>query len=320
MWPRIGAPWPPARPGATAVVAATAAAACAAAGAPRPTRARAITETNLGTALHDERPARGGRRALPPRARDRPDYVPAFNNLGVTLRARAAPTRPSCATATACALRGDYPDLHFNLANALLALNRPTRPPSISAWPPPANPIRPACTTTSAPRWPSRASVAALPRRSHGRVAARAGLGARASQPRQRPGRRWAATTRPSPTCARPSTLAPGDAEAHYDLGRVLPRGRPQRRGGRRRSRPPCRAARLRRGAQQPRHRARLAGPPGAGHRRSSKRRSACAARLLGPRDGRAGQRERQIDRLGEWRAVVTNTRGCITLACPPPF
>ncbi|MBP7775594.1 MAG: hypothetical protein KA371_00520 [Acidobacteria bacterium] len=46
----------------------------------------------------------------------------------------------------------------------------------------------------------------------------------------------------------------------------------------------------------------------------------AAAARLLGPRDGRAGQRERQIDRLGEWRAVVTNTRGCITLACPPPF
>ena len=52
-----------------------------------PSRSRAITETNLGTALyetarHDDAIA-AFRRAIAAQ----PDYVPAFNNLGVTLRA-----------------------------------------------------------------------------------------------------------------------------------------------------------------------------------------------------------------------------------------
>jgi len=89
------------------------------------TRSRAITETNLGTALyeagrHDEAIARY-RRAL----EVQPDYVPAFNNLGVTLRAAGRTDDAIRAYRDGLALRDDYPDLHYNLANALLAVQRP---------------------------------------------------------------------------------------------------------------------------------------------------------------------------------------------------
>ncbi len=90
-----------------------------------PTRSRAITDTNLGTALyeagrHDEAIARY-RRALDVE----PDYVPAFNNLGVTLRAAGRTDEAIRAYRDGLALRDDYPDLHYNLANALLAVGRP---------------------------------------------------------------------------------------------------------------------------------------------------------------------------------------------------
>jgi len=89
------------------------------------TRSRAITETNLGTALyeagrHDEAIGRY-RRAL----EVQPDDVPAFNNLGVTLRAAGRTDEAIRAYRDGLALRDDYPDLHFNLANALLAVQRP---------------------------------------------------------------------------------------------------------------------------------------------------------------------------------------------------
>jgi tetratricopeptide (TPR) repeat protein len=88
-------------------------------------RSRAITETNLGTALQedgrmDEAIARY-RRAL----EIQPDYVPAFNNLGVALRASGRTDDAIRAYRAGLALRGDYPDLHYNLANALLAIDRP---------------------------------------------------------------------------------------------------------------------------------------------------------------------------------------------------
>jgi tetratricopeptide (TPR) repeat protein len=87
-------------------------------------RARAITETNLGTALHDdgrlEEAAARYRRAL----EIAPDYVPALNNLGVTLRALGRTDEAIRTYGDGLRLRGDYPDLHFNLANALLAQNR----------------------------------------------------------------------------------------------------------------------------------------------------------------------------------------------------
>ena len=89
------------------------------------TRSRAITETNLGTALyeagrHEEAMARY-RRALDVQ----PDYVPALNNLGVTLRAAGRTDDAIRAYRDGLALRDDYPDLHYNLANALLAVQRP---------------------------------------------------------------------------------------------------------------------------------------------------------------------------------------------------
>ncbi len=87
-------------------------------------RARAITETNLGTALHDDgrldEAAARYRRAL----EIAPDYVPAFNNLGVTLRAQGRVDDAIRIYGEGLRIRGDYPDLHFNLANALLAENR----------------------------------------------------------------------------------------------------------------------------------------------------------------------------------------------------
>jgi len=89
------------------------------------TRSRAITETNLGTALYeagrlDEAAARY-RRAI----EIQPDYVPAFNNLGVTLRASGKTDDAIQTYRDGLALRNDYPDLHYNLANALIAIHRP---------------------------------------------------------------------------------------------------------------------------------------------------------------------------------------------------
>jgi tetratricopeptide (TPR) repeat protein len=87
-------------------------------------RARAITESNLGAALHDdghyEAAVARYRRAL----EIAPDYVPAINNLGVTLRAMGRFDEAIAIYRDGLRLRSDYPDLHFNLANALLAAGR----------------------------------------------------------------------------------------------------------------------------------------------------------------------------------------------------
>ncbi|MGD9905427.1 MAG: tetratricopeptide repeat protein [Vicinamibacterales bacterium] len=87
-------------------------------------RARAITEVNLGAALHDdgrlEEAAARYRRAL----EIAPDYVPAVNNLGVTLKAMGRLDEAIALYRDGLRLRDDYPDLHFNLANALLAADR----------------------------------------------------------------------------------------------------------------------------------------------------------------------------------------------------
>ena len=89
-----------------------------------PARSRAITETNLGVALHedgrlDEAVVRY-RRAL----EIQPDYVPAFNNLGVSLRAQGKVDDAIRVYDEGLRVRDDYPDLHYNLANALLQVNR----------------------------------------------------------------------------------------------------------------------------------------------------------------------------------------------------
>jgi tetratricopeptide (TPR) repeat protein len=85
---------------------------------------RAITETNLGSALYDDgRHAEAEqryRRALA----IRPDYAPAYNNLGVTLRALGRVDDAIAIYEKGLGMRADYPDLHYNLANALLERNR----------------------------------------------------------------------------------------------------------------------------------------------------------------------------------------------------
>jgi tetratricopeptide (TPR) repeat protein len=86
---------------------------------------RAITESNLATALHaqgrtDEAIAHY-RRAI----ELQPDYAPAYNNLGVVLRAKGSVDEAIESYRQALSLKVDYPDAHYNLANALLERNRP---------------------------------------------------------------------------------------------------------------------------------------------------------------------------------------------------
>lgn len=87
-------------------------------------RMRAITETNLGAALHE-----GGRydeAVAHYRAATalQPDYAPAYNNLGVTLRAQGKVDEAIAVYERGLKLGDAYPDLHYHLANALLEQNR----------------------------------------------------------------------------------------------------------------------------------------------------------------------------------------------------
>ncbi len=114
----------PTREVAAALAGATAMAIVCALPLVSPTRTRAITETNLGVALHEDGRLDDAvsryRRAL----EIQPDYVPAFNNLGVTLRAQGKIDDAIRVYDDGLRVRDDYPDLHFNLANALLQVNR----------------------------------------------------------------------------------------------------------------------------------------------------------------------------------------------------
>lgn len=90
-----------------------------------PSLMRAITETNLATALqaqgrYDE--AIGHyQEALARQA----DYAPAYNNLGTALRAQGKLDEAIAAYHRALDLRPEYPDARFNLANAELAKGDP---------------------------------------------------------------------------------------------------------------------------------------------------------------------------------------------------
>lgn len=85
---------------------------------------QAITENNLGTALHDlgrfDEAIAHYRRAVEMRA----DYAPAFSNMGVALRASGDLPGAVAAYEQGLGVQPDYPDLHYNLANALLEQGR----------------------------------------------------------------------------------------------------------------------------------------------------------------------------------------------------
>ncbi len=89
-----------------------------------PTRMRAITETNLGSAFHEAGRYDEAVAHYEKAAALEPDYAPAYNNLGVTLRAQGRVDAAIAAYEKGLALEDDYPDLHYNLANALLEQNR----------------------------------------------------------------------------------------------------------------------------------------------------------------------------------------------------
>jgi tetratricopeptide (TPR) repeat protein len=90
------------------------------------TRMRAISETNLAVALHEdgrhEQAIEHYRRAITLQ----PDYAPAYSNLGVTLRSIGRVDEAIATYETGLRLAGGSPDLHYNLGNALLQQQRAT--------------------------------------------------------------------------------------------------------------------------------------------------------------------------------------------------
>ena len=86
---------------------------------------KAITETNLAVALQASGHERRGRRPLPSCDRTAARLRAAYNNLGVLQRASGKVDEAIATYEQALALKGDYPDAHYNLANALLQKNRP---------------------------------------------------------------------------------------------------------------------------------------------------------------------------------------------------
>jgi tetratricopeptide (TPR) repeat protein len=209
--------WPRARQVRVGVVALATAAVCLVP-VTSTERARAITETNLGTALHDdgrlEEAAARYRRAL----EIAPDYVPALNNLGVTLRALGRTDDAIRAYGDGLRLRGDFPDLHFNLANALLAQNRADEAAEhlrmASAGEPDSAGVHNNLGTALAEQGRVAEAAAAFERA----VALEPG----SARAHRNLGNALAALGRSSEALEhlrQAIALAPGDADAHYDLG-----------------------------------------------------------------------------------------------------
>jgi tetratricopeptide (TPR) repeat protein len=88
---------------------------------------RAITENNLGTALHEEQRFDEATVHYRRASAIQPDYSPAYNNLGVALLALGRPSDAVAAYERAAELTPTYPDPQYNLGNVLLRTGRPAQ-------------------------------------------------------------------------------------------------------------------------------------------------------------------------------------------------
>ena len=79
---------------------------------------RAITETNLGTALVESGRLQDAEARYRRAIEIRPDYAPAYNNLGVALRAQGRLDEAIRTYEDGLRVRKEYPTLHANLAKA----------------------------------------------------------------------------------------------------------------------------------------------------------------------------------------------------------
>jgi tetratricopeptide (TPR) repeat protein len=86
-------------------------------------RMRAISETNLGAGLHEAGRMNEAIARYEKAIAIQPDYLPAYNNLGVTLRATGRLDEAIRTYERGLAV-GDYSEMHYNLANALIAAGR----------------------------------------------------------------------------------------------------------------------------------------------------------------------------------------------------
>jgi tetratricopeptide (TPR) repeat protein len=86
---------------------------------------KAITETNLATALYESQRYDEAIAHYERAIALRPDYAPAYTNMGAALRSKGRLADAVAAHEKSLALQPDNPDTHFNLANALLDLGRP---------------------------------------------------------------------------------------------------------------------------------------------------------------------------------------------------
>lgn len=86
---------------------------------------RAITETNLATALQAQGRFDEAMTHYQRALAHRDTYAPAYNNMGTALRAQGKHDEAIAHYRRALELRPEYPDARFNLANAELAKGRP---------------------------------------------------------------------------------------------------------------------------------------------------------------------------------------------------
>ncbi len=86
---------------------------------------KAISETNLASALQAEGQTDAAAAHYARAIALQPDYAPAYNNLGVMQRAMGRVDEAIATYQLALQQKGDYPDAHYNLANALLDQGRP---------------------------------------------------------------------------------------------------------------------------------------------------------------------------------------------------